>query len=435
MSDLSNSYSKSTSFMTKATKSSISTNEQINLFNYINIETELEASDKAIILKPLEKEFIYTKDVQKLKESVAQGSEELNSKQIISHINSKYCSIPLNELIFETSNHLEFKLTEIYKFEKVIGEGAFGVVVKVSPLFSNEIGHKFKSKKSALALKIIPIKDFNLVSSIRSEVKLLMSIDSVRVLKVYNLFENLNYMVIEMEYITGTTLREFIINRYMNGEDYIFYEKEVSLIVKGILEGLAVLHNLNIIHRDIKPDNLMFGKLNDIGSIKIIDLGLFTRIEDSTEFCNDMCGTLHYMAPEMVYKKPIYNEAVDIWACGIILYMLLSGGVHPISKPYEWTGEKDYVKKLKTNNFKWEFKENFSLLGKNLFTRLSNWNKFQRIDVYIALKHPFVTRDREQKFIPISYMEKSAFQERKSQFKNVSFYIIIYLFNRCLKLL
>ena len=163
----------------------------------------------------------------------------------------------------------------------------------------------------------------------------------------------------------------------------------------------------------------MFGKSNDLNTIKLIDLGLFTRVEDSSEFCVDKCGTLYYMAPEMVYKQPIYNEAVDIWACGIILYIMLSGGMHPISKPLEWIDDKDYSNKLKNINYIWKYRKGFSLLGRNLFIRLCNWNKFQRIDVYLALKHPFITRDSKQNSIQTSYVEKCAFEERKIRFKSV----------------
>lgn len=332
---------------------------KIDVYDYIDVNMCLEESKEAKIRKVDKESFIYNKQVDRQvtdSPDRRNKSDKFNPK--LNKINTKFFSVFIEELIFETPNHLEYLLSEVYHFIEVIGEGSFGVVIRAIANTKNQIGYHFPARE--VALKIIPIKDYNITNSIKHEVRILMSLNHPRLLKVYSLLENQKYMVIVMEHIKGRTLRDEIVHNYMNRKDCLFTEEEASTIMKGILEGISVLHNNNIIHRDIKPENMMFRVQDDLSSIKLIDLGLFTRVEDSLDFCHDICGTLYYMAPEISSQNPVYNELVDIWAAGIVLFILLSGGMHPLIKPYEWTNDKDFIKKLNNSKNGWKIPSTFS---------------------------------------------------------------------------
>jgi serine/threonine protein kinase len=164
-----------------------------------------------------------------------------------------------------------------------------------------------------------------------------------------------------MELLEGGTLKDLIIERYNDSKDYLLLEEECAIIIKGILEGLNYLHSLNIIHRDIKPgklkdnsENIMLSRKGNLNSIKICDFGLATNLDDSD---SKRCGTLIYMAPELVQKQ-FYNESIDSWACGFILYILCSGGMHPV---YLKEHDEDSYQECVKNVQGWEFPEKFPM--------------------------------------------------------------------------
>ena len=97
--------------------------------------------------------------------------------------------------------------------------------------------------------------------------------------------------------------------------------------MRNLSEAIEYIHSREIIHRDIKPENILINDLNDLNSIKLADFGLSTQyLEEQEEF--ERCGTVIYMSPEQMAGKKFYTKNVDIWSCGIILYILLNG-IHP----------------------------------------------------------------------------------------------------------
>ena len=97
-------------------------------------------------------------------------------------------------------------------------------------------------------------------------------------------------------------------------------------MIKSILEGVAYIHEMKIKHRDLKPHNILVKDKDDFSSLKLIDFGLGNkkRIDDQK------AGTLLYMAPEVLKKKSEYSKSVDMWAIGIMMFEILTGGKHPL---------------------------------------------------------------------------------------------------------
>ena len=106
--------------------------------------------------------------------------------------------------------------------------------------------------------------------------------------------------------------------------------------MKSILKGIQYLHSVNIIHRDLKPcnwesylENILIGEEGNLNSIKIADFGMSIKIEGKNQKISTHCGTLIYMAPEVILRKS-YSKSIDIWSSAIIMFMLFNNGNHPL---------------------------------------------------------------------------------------------------------
>jgi serine/threonine protein kinase len=148
----------------------------------------------------------------------------------------------------------------------------------------------------------------------------------------------------------GGSLKNLIIEKYNSNS--FFRDEDCALIIRNILEGLHYLHSMNIIHRDIKPENIMLKDKNDLNSIKIGDFGFSTILNENNDKLD--CGTVIYMSPEIHGA----SESSDIWACGFILYILASGGVHPL---YKSGMSKETYQELLASVTEWKFPDTFPM--------------------------------------------------------------------------
>ena len=139
--------------------------------------------------------------------------------------------------------------------------------------------------------------------------------------------------------------------------------------MKAIFEAVHYLHSNQIVHRDLKPDNILISDASDFSSIKVADFGLSAKHEQ--QYNDDEVGTLIFMSPELIQKRK-YSPGVDIFAAGIVLYMLLTGGSHPLYASDDFTTEKYKRQLLALQQF--TFPEHLSPLAANLFHRLTRFN-------------------------------------------------------------
>ncbi len=100
--------------------------------------------------------------------------------------------------------------------------------------------------------------------------------------------------------------------------------------MKNIFQAISYVHKNNIVHRDIKPENLMFITTDEHSELKLVDFGI-SRYVDKNELCKTMTGTPYYVAPEIVQltdndgKSKGYSKQIDIWAAGVVMYIILCG--------------------------------------------------------------------------------------------------------------
>ena len=155
------------------------------------------------------------------------------------------------------------------------------------------------------------------------------------------------------------------------------------------MSAVAYMHKHQIVHRDMKPENILVDNVDDLGTIKLIDFGLAAQIQ-SCQTTDLYCGTITYMAPE-VAKNHNATKIVDVWAVGIMMHQVLTKYVHPIFKSGEKVENyKDILRKIK----RVEPHKSLSSLVKHLFTRLCAVTPSQRLSAHQALDHPWITRTK-----------------------------------------
>ena len=310
-------------------------------------------------------------------------------------LNKNKFDINFKKLKLEYKNGYRVLFIKEYYPIEIIGAGAFGLVV-------NAIQIKTGQK---MAVKIINKKNVNENSNadyLNNEVRILNSLDNPRIMKIYDILDNHHYFFIFMELIEGGNLRDLIIKRYLDNNIYLFRDSECSQIMKGILEALNYLHKKNIIHRDIKPENILFKTKDDLSSVIICDFGLAYQMNEYENSISGSCGTMIYMAPEILLKKN-YDYLVDSFSAGIVLYILCSGGMHPFYT--KGSSQKEYTEKIVRQKCLCKFSTEMPLLARNLFLKLCKFESIFRYEAYKALDHPWITRSTKSQ-IPMTILEE-----------------------------
>lgn len=199
---------------------------------------------------------------------------------------------------------------KVYKIIGELGKGGNGKVYKV---FDEKENNYFALKK----ISITNLSNEE-IEIIENEAKILSNINNPHIVKYYDSFKDNDTFYILMEYCEGLDLKKYI-NDYKVKKKMI-NEKDIFRIVFNIYLGIKEIHKKNIIHRDLKPENLFLSTFN---RIKIGDFGICKQLDLNNKYANTSVGTNVYMAPEVI-KGETYNDKVDIWAFGCIIYELLT---------------------------------------------------------------------------------------------------------------
>lgn len=145
----------------------------------------------------------------------------------------------------------------------------------------------------------------------------MIKIDHPNIIGIYEYYIFTNDLFISMEYLSGNTLFEQI----TQNKDHLT-ENTIRHITQQLLEAVNSMHSNNIVHCDLKLENIVFENKSNDQKLKIIDLGI-GQVLKSNSHLTTFQGTLPYIAPELIYQT--YNYKVDIWAIGVILYILVTG--------------------------------------------------------------------------------------------------------------
>ena len=292
-------------------------------------------------------------------------------------------------------DRLTKEISHDYVIISFLGKGAFGTVIQCRNL----------SNHQDVALKVIKkykLNEKQLHSSIH-ESELLSRLDHPNIVKFIALRHTDSFLILEMELLTGKTLGDLIATKPNLTED------ESAAIMRQIFLGVSYLHKVQVLHRDLKPDNIMFVDESHT-HLKITDFGLSTKYS-LEETLDQRSGTRAYMAPEQFLLKQ-YNDPIDIWSCGIILYQVITC-MHPFSKQIH--EGLDYTEILQ--NINWTFPDSFPALAKDLFLRCTMKNPLERYTASLALHHPWITRTKGK--IPMTHMEEYRIYHDKLKLKKM----------------
>ncbi|KAG5443073.1 Calcium/calmodulin-dependent protein kinase type II alpha chain [Clonorchis sinensis] len=165
-----------------------------------------------------------------------------------------------------------------------------------------------------------------------------------------------------------------------------YSESSASACIYLILDALAYCHRNGVIHRDLKPENLLLASRSRDAPVKIADFGLAVQTSDNQPRRHGLAGTYVYMAPEVIREMP-YNNAVDVWSCGVILYLLLAG--YP---PFMDRDDDRLQRKILTTRHTYPPNE-WSLItraAKDLIDQMLQRDASRRISAAAALQHPWL---------------------------------------------
>ena len=144
-----------------------------------------------------------------------------------------------------------------------------------------------------------------------NEVSILNNLDHPNIVKYFETYDDKKYLYLVMEYVKGKTLLREITDHDVDE----FTEKKAAVYMEKIFKAVNHCHAQGIVHRDIKPDNVMVAKNN---RIKLIDFGLSAVVNKGNKL-GEVCGTPHYMAPEL-FSGIGYDAKADMWSLGVMLY-------------------------------------------------------------------------------------------------------------------
>ena len=204
------------------------------------------------------------------------------------------------------------RVTAKYDIKALIGTGSFSRVVRV----------EHRSTRQPYAIKMVE-KRREGKQCWEVELNILRRVKHSNIIQLIEVFDGKDRTYMVMELATGGELFDRIVAK---GN---FNERDATHVLQMVLEAIRYLHSLGITHRDIKPENLLYYHPGNDSKIMITDFGLASCRKTGGDVQEDMmmrtiCGTPEYIAPEILQRKA-YNEAVDLWAIGVVTYILLSG--------------------------------------------------------------------------------------------------------------
>jgi len=259
-----------------------------------------------------------------------------------------------------------------YKRTKVLGQGSFGTVYLV----------KHKQLNTYFAMKVIKKTNKSEKEEVlMNEINILRKMDHPNIVKINDFY---------------TTNTEYILVTEYCPEGELFYEIKnfapfnealTGWYMKQILSAVCYCHKQKIIHRDLKPENILISKKNKNGFniVKIIDFGT-AIIFNKNKNDKSLTGSVYYISPEVLSKNRNYTEKCDVWSCGIIMYILLTG-----LPPFNGDSDEEIVTKIKNGRFNME-KYPWPIISsqaKDLIKKLLEFDANKRLTAEEALNHPW----------------------------------------------
>ena len=328
--------------------------EDISLLNYLNNNIDhplMSNSDTSILNESYDS--IHSTLKENSKYATYNKSKEIISNYIKNYY-TKYNKYPKTKMKF-------------YKYGRLLGKGAYGKV----NLCLHTLTGRLVAIKSINKSKITKERQKQKIKVETSIMKTLS--DSNNIVKIFEKYETKKHICIVMEYICAGDLLTYIKKRSK------LTEPVAKFIFKQIVLALQYIHNHNIVHRDIKLDNILIDLDNNI---KICDFGV-SKIIKKGDIMVEQCGTPAYIAPEILKNRGYEGFGVDIWSAGVVLYAMLSGTV-----PFKGNDIKELHKLIIEGKYKTI--KNISKEANHLVKCLLEVDPKNRIKIEDILVHPWM---------------------------------------------
>lgn len=278
-----------------------------------------------------------------------------------------------------------------------LGEGSFGVVYRCTERASG-------APRAVKLMSTDGMSKFEL-EELHNEVLMLSNVDHANALKMFDYFEDADKAtaLLVTDCLEGGELFDKIL------EKAFYSEKDARSVVAVVLELLVYLHEKGIAHRDLKLENLVLRSKDDDTSIKVVDFGLAAHVSNAALMSNQ-CGTPNYVSPELVTATPPYGVHVDMWALGVIAYVLLAG-----FPPFNAEDDDDLYADIKKGEFTFddEFFGAISDDAKDFISKLLVKDVAARLTADHAMLHPWILKG-DHDFV-VTHLEKSLAKLRETR--------------------
>ena len=285
----------------------------------------------------------------------------------------------------------QLEILKYYRICKQVGTGKFGVVREAYRLSNSERNDQGLDLAKAPKVAIKSTLKFRKINETEDSVKelgMLKCINHPRVLKLLEGFYDGCSVHIVTEYCEGKPLSEIL------AKSGPLNELQASNAVRSILEALNYLHGHNIVHRDLKLDNVMICDEDDYSDLKLIDFG-FSRFFKKGENLIHKIGTPMFIAPEVLKRN--YSKECDVWSLGVMTYFMLFGSGPFISSSQEMLF--DEIRHFRPS-FSKQKRQKISPEAIDLVSEMMTVNPSRRISVEKALKHPWISKFQERAQVP-----------------------------------
>lgn len=266
------------------------------------------------------------------------------------------------------------RVEDYYRIGRLIGEGMNGQVRLAHDLLTDE----------QVAVKMVPrLGRENETQFLAREVQIILSVAHPNIVRTVDVFVRSRKVHFVMEYLQGGELFDFI------AENTHFTEVHAASVMADLLRALAYLHARGIAHRDVKLENLLCANITWPLNVKLADFGFANYVNAAGgPVLSSFVGTPYYIAPEMLRGNP-HGCPVDVWASGVVMYILLSGKF-----PFGGKNESEYYHRVLTREayFPNEEWSNMSSDAKNLVRGMLCKDPRRRLTAEECLRHPWLKR-------------------------------------------
>ncbi|XP_076174065.1 calcium/calmodulin-dependent protein kinase II isoform X24 [Ptiloglossa arizonensis] len=264
------------------------------------------------------------------------------------------------------------RFSDNYDLKEELGKGAFSVVRRC---VQKSTDHEFAAK--IINTKKLTARDFQ---KLEREARICRKLQHPNIVRLHDSIQEENYHYLVFDLVTGGELFEDIVAREF------YSEADASHCIQQILESVNHCHHNGVVHRDLKPENLLLASKVKGAAVKLADFGLAIEVQGDAQAWFGFAGTPGYLSPEVLKKEP-YGKPVDIWACGVILYILLVG--YP---PFWDEDQHRLYAQIKAGSYDYPSPEWDTVTpeAKNLINQMLTVNPSKRITAHEALKHPWI---------------------------------------------